>query len=186
MDFCNSIFLLKMVALFVAVLYHTSGRTNMVTLKLGDMVRVDGEHHVPQGIHSLAGAVGKIVQLHDNGVVGVEFTSMIGGHDCEGRAKQGHGWHLYESSVTKLYTIKEATAIILKGQPPFKKNLTKLSSIRSLELSGNLLSKLEHHGHYSISTIISSNCNNISSTCRLTISEIKELQQKLREQGFSW
>ena len=43
---------------------------------------------------SIKGLKGKIVGEDTDGWVGVEFEKDIEGHDCDGNAKDGHGWYL--------------------------------------------------------------------------------------------
>ena len=83
------------------------------TKKAGEVLKL-GDHVVCivdefDGVRAL-GQFGVVVHIQspdqagEEGSLGIEFKALLpnGGHDCEGRAEEGHGWFFYPSDVTKI------------------------------------------------------------------------------------
>ena len=62
--------------------------------KVGDTVRMIEEHNKPT-----KGSIGTVVKVNNSCDYGIEFDNAIGGHDCNGRCKDKHGWFCYEEDI---------------------------------------------------------------------------------------
>jgi hypothetical protein len=62
--------------------------------KVGDRVKHQYQHGVGHGGNM--NRVGTVVSVKPHDVYGIDFDEHMNGHDCNGRAREGHGWNCYE------------------------------------------------------------------------------------------
>ncbi len=92
-----------------------------------------GVRDIVEGIHNyegkrLIGLQGKIVYIEDDKYIGIEWDKDVGGHDCDGLAKDGYGW-----DVTR-----KCFKIISKAKPDVSRVKTKAGLERIVKkLSSN-------------------------------------------------
>ncbi|MDX1279240.1 hypothetical protein [Oceanihabitans sediminis] len=66
-------------------------------MKVGD--RVTLVKHVGVG---KIGDTGTIIYYHDSDYISVKWDRNIGGHDCDGKCKQGYGWNVTQREIKSL------------------------------------------------------------------------------------
>lgn len=80
--------------------------------KVGDRVKVK-KNAVILNIRTV-GECGTIKKLLTDNYCSVEFDKFVGGHDCDGFAKDGHGWNCAEDALDLVKTQNETIVIYRK------------------------------------------------------------------------
>ena len=80
--------------------------------KVGDRVKVK-KNAVILNIRTV-GECGTIKKLLTDNYCSVEFDKFVGGHDCDGFAKDGHGWNYAEDALDLVKTQNETIVIYRK------------------------------------------------------------------------
>lgn len=72
-------------------------------IRLGDKVRVNATYgHIGNEGH--IGLTGVVVNINNDGYIGVEFKEEINGHSCSGKGKKGHCWNIKDEFLTRITT----------------------------------------------------------------------------------
>lgn len=77
--------------------------------KVGDIVKVK-KNAVILNIRTV-GECGTVKKLLTDNYCSVEFDKFVGGHDCDGFAKEGHGWNCAEDALDLVKTQNETIVI---------------------------------------------------------------------------
>lgn len=77
--------------------------------KVGDIVKVK-KNAVILNIRTV-GECGTVKKLLTDNYYSVEFDKFVGGHDCDGFAKDGHGWNCAEDAIDLVKTQNETIVI---------------------------------------------------------------------------
>lgn len=80
--------------------------------KVGDIVKVK-KNAVILNIRTV-GECGTVKKLLTDNYYSVEFDKFVGGHDCDGFAKDGHGWNCAEDAIDLVKTQNETIVIYRK------------------------------------------------------------------------
>lgn len=80
--------------------------------KVGDIVKVK-KNAVILNIRTV-GECGTVKKLLTDNYCSVEFDKFVGGHDCDGFAKEGHGWNCAEDALDLVKTQNETIVIYRK------------------------------------------------------------------------
>lgn len=77
--------------------------------KVGDRVKVKKD--IVTLNRRTVGKCGKVKELLTDNYCSVEFDEFVGGHDCNGFAKEGHGWNHAEDALDLVKTQNETIVI---------------------------------------------------------------------------
>lgn len=80
--------------------------------KVGDRVKVKKD--IVTLNRRTVGKCGTVKELLTNNYCSVEFDEFVGGHDCNGFAKEGHGWNHAEDALDLVKTQNETIVIYRK------------------------------------------------------------------------
>lgn len=80
--------------------------------KVGDRVKVKNDTVTIN--RRTIGKCGTVKELLTNNYCAVEFDKFVGGHDCNGFAKEGHGWNFKEDVLDLVETQNETIVIYRK------------------------------------------------------------------------
>ena len=80
--------------------------------KVGDRVKVKKD--IVTLNRRTVGKCGKVKELLTDNYCSVEFDEFVGGHDCNGFAKEGHGWNHAEDALDLVKTQNETIVIYRK------------------------------------------------------------------------